>query len=247
MTIFEIPVLLDIFDGFTPQGSWLAGKLGSFLGEDMLLDVYAHFRATTGGGPVGMIESEVPRRDNKAFGAYPVPSVRDLDAWLVQDGSLMACECKQWTASSADTRRPVPADPQALADFARAQWAVLITPEVWQEMWTGTTKIALPLKPPTGWSEQAAADARRVLIIWRPLSETGTGCESVLATTTLREGFETGLEVTVFSASLYLRQLLAAGTTALTGNLPRLDAALALLRTVAREGTGGPDSDVVAA
>ncbi|MFC1438027.1 hypothetical protein ABUW04_07125 [Streptacidiphilus sp. N1-10] len=185
-----------------------------------------------------MIESEVPRRDNAAFGDYPVPQVRDLDAWLVHTGSLIACECKQWTASSADTRRSVPADPQALAGFARAQWAVLTAPQVWQELWTGTTKVALPLRPPGGWSEQAASDAKRVLIVWRPVSVNGTDCESILKTTTMREGVEVDLEVAVFSASLYLRQRLAAGDTALIGTFPRLDALLALLRTVV--GESGP-------
>jgi hypothetical protein len=233
MTTYDIPALLHVFDRYAAGSSRDAGLLSSFIGEDVLLDVYAHYLSQR--GPVQLIKSEVPHRDHTAFGTGAVPSVRDLDAWLVQDGALIACECKQWTASSADTRRSVPADPKALAAFARAQWVELTTPAVWAEWWNGTTKIALPLRAPHGWTADHAVTAKRALIIWRPVSQSGTTCESALQTTTLRNGTDEPLTVSVFSASLYLRQLLAEGTTTLTGTFPRIDALLALLRTIVRD------------
>ncbi|MEY9840650.1 hypothetical protein [Streptacidiphilus sp. EB103A] len=210
-TIYRIQALLRRFDEFDVSQGQLTGLLGLAFGEILLLDLLAHSL-----GPVGAeLLAERPRRDDASFDPLlaPCPSVRDLDAWLVvPTRSLIAAECKHWTASSIDARKSVPTDPDALGIYARTQWEALTAPDCWQQ-WTGTTKVALPLRAPTGFTAEDVDAARRILIVWRPVSADGVSPLSRHTTTTLRNGVWVDVIVEVFSASLYLRQLQARGVT----------------------------------
>jgi hypothetical protein len=221
MSSYRIRELLRHFDEFdAKRGGRLTGRLSATFGEDLLLDVLAHALASDGG--VELLQG-VPWRDDVAFHAAqaPKPSVRDLDAWFSQAGELIAVECKQWTASSVDMRRSVP-EAESLKEYAWEQWKILTAADYW-ERWDGTTKIALPLQPPAGWTSEKANRARRILIVWRPISSDGISPLSHHSTTTLRGSEWVELAVEVFSASLYLRGLLAAGIENLPAAFPRLD------------------------
>ncbi|MFE3387452.1 hypothetical protein [Streptomyces anulatus] len=232
MTDYDIGALIQRFDRFESAQGRVTGQLSAAMGEGLLLDVLAHALA-----PSGDVEllPEVPRRDNDAFDAEnaPVPSVRDLDAWLAHAGELVAVECKHWTAASTDARRSVPEDAEERAEYARAQWRELTVPADWAR-WTTTTKIALPLRPPYGWTADQVNRARRILIVWRLVSRDGVSALSRHLTTTRREGEWVDLTVEVFSASIHLRQLLAAGISRLHSTFGQLDTLLEALGTIVR-------------
>lgn len=232
MTDYDIGALIQRFDRFDSEQGRVTGQLSAAIGEDLLLDVLAHALALS--GEVQLLP-EVPRRDDVVFDAVhaPVPSVRDLDAWLAQAGELVAVECKHWTAASTDARRSVPEEAEDFAEYARAQWRDLSAPADWAR-WTTTTKIALPLRPPYGWTTGHVNRARRILIIWRPVSRDGFSAFSRHRTTTRREGEWVDVTVEVFSASIYLRQLLTAGTRRLPSTFGRLDTLLEALDTIIR-------------
>ncbi|MGV9266206.1 hypothetical protein ACWDRR_16260 [Kitasatospora sp. NPDC003701] len=240
MAVYDIAALLARFDTFTADQGALTGRLSSLVGEELLLDVLAHALAPA--GPVELLD-ERPRRDGEAFAvpalpALPVPGVRDLDAWLrLGDGGLVAVECKHWTASSRDGRTSLPQDPDELAVLARRRWRELADPARWQD-WDQVTKIALPLRPPAGATAQDVRRARRVLAVWRPVSCDGVSPFSRLGSSTPSEGQWADVVIEVFSASLYLRRLQAAGTTGLVSAFPRVDELLGAVQALFRPGAG---------
>ena len=139
-------------------------------------------------------DGPVPTKDKAAFGDRPVPSVRDLDAWLESpSGKWWAVEAKNWTAASIDSRT-YGGDPkkrfEELAGILQS------------DHWSGVNKIALPLR-------NDGYEFSRVLAIWRPTSHNGLDPWSSVDTYTLVAGREQPIEVQVFSASLYVTRLLA--------------------------------------
>lgn len=231
MITYDIAALLKRFDTFEFGQGGVTGRLSSLVGEELLLDVLAH--ALADGGPVELLP-ERPRRDDQAFKDAPsdvaVPKVRDLDFWLqLRYRELMVVECKQWTASSAYGGGSVPEDPAGIAEYARRRWEELDVPEWWSNKWDDTTKIALPLRPPAGRTAEDVRKARRVLAVWRPISSNGGSPFSQLSSQTLSGGEWVDVPIEVFSASLYLRQLLADGVRTLT---PVFDGAQTLFDAV---------------
>ncbi|MGW6145601.1 hypothetical protein [Streptomyces sp. NPDC055140] len=138
---------------------------------------------------------------------------RDLDAWLLLDDTeLVAVECKMRTASSWDGTI-IGSD--AVAD-GRCEWLRLKADHFTDPMWTDTNKVALPLKPPrplpAGIADEVAGNPTRILAYWRPVTRAGEWFSDL---TTTSHDTTVPVRVRVFSASLYLRALLANGTDAL--------------------------------
>ena len=77
------------------------------------------------------------------------------------------------------------------------------------------------------------------MAVWTPISEGGQSCLSRAITTALRRGELVTIEVEVFSASMYIREMLEAGSTHLRTNSPDMEAALAALGAVVE--VQGPD------
>jgi hypothetical protein len=228
---YDIAALLSRFDVKVKGGGDLTGKLSSFLGERLLLSVLIRYLSDVEGHAVGVLGGR-PSRDGGEFVAGH-NGVRDLDAWLLLDGGqLAAVECKHLTSSSTDrVFRSVPVDGEAQASYARNVWGWL---GEWfaEQDFNQYSKIALPLKPPKGKLSLDTADARRILAVWTPVAEDGRSCMSRLPTSTLRSGKWTDIEVEVFSASLYLRGLLADGVTHLEAGDEDLGKVLAALNAV---------------
>jgi hypothetical protein len=134
MVSYNITELLDRFDIRSPAegGTGATGKLSSFLGEDLLLDVLAHALAAEGSKVARLLGH--PHGDMAVFDAAGAerPGFRDLDAWLIAGRQLVAVECKQWTSSS---RRyvSVPEDDNRVAEHARREW---------EKAWNGTSTLA---------------------------------------------------------------------------------------------------------
>lgn len=103
-----------------------------------------------------------------------------------------------------------------------------------QAGWSDVNKVALPLKPPRSMPSRDMADVRRILAVWRPVSEDGRSYLSRVATTTVRDGDLADIEVEIFSASLYLRGLLAGGMTHLESGDEDLEKVLAALSAVVK-------------
>ncbi|MGP3777025.1 hypothetical protein ACTWJ8_39955 (plasmid) [Streptomyces sp. SDT5-1] len=219
MLLYNIPALINEFDLREAGRGDVTGRLASLTGEELLLDCL--IPALADAGPLELLPGR-PRRDDAAFTAACErrPTFRDLDAWLaLGDQRLVAVECKQLTAASFKGET-VPEDADALADFARRQWRWLSDPGGWDK-WDSYTKVALPLLPPAGRTPADVQQARRILAVWRPVSQDGISAFSTLNTTTLQDGRWVDVAVEVFSASLYLRGLLAAGVTTLAPSSPR--------------------------
>jgi hypothetical protein len=231
MVRYDIKALLSRFDQRVKGDTELTGKLSSLLGEPLLLTVLERYLRTAEGLHVQRL-SDRPHRDDSEFrgGRDGIP--RDLDAWLLLDQTeLAAVECKHWTSSSTDFRS-VPEDPQETAADARDMWDWLVGAEFMPKVWTQVNKVALPLKPPHSMPAAVTADARRILAVWTPVSKDGGACLSSAETTTIRDGVLAPVKVDVFSASIYLRELLAAGVTHLDAEDPFLERVLAEVSTL---------------
>jgi hypothetical protein len=220
MVAYSIAALIRRFDTHTDTA--VTGTLGKFLGEAILLEALSHSFAADGHA-VTMLPGQ-PTRDDTAFGtSCPRPKERDLDAWLLLDGSqLVAVECKHRTASSFDGST-VPEDPKQLAAYARRRWTTLKADHIDTGDWTDHNKVYLPLRPPASLSPAAVARAmpelRRVLAIWRPVSCDGVSFMSDATSTSVSNDQLIPVTTEVFSASLYLRFLRNQGETHLATSL----------------------------
>ncbi|MFJ5952601.1 hypothetical protein [Streptomyces noursei] len=222
---YRISTLLEQFDvACTPRtcrcGS-LTGALSAFLGEGLLLDALAH--ALVREGRTVQQLPGTPHRDDTAFAPAHATTEerknaltnipRDLDAWLLLDGTeLVAVECKMRTASSMDGKTT---GTVAVSD-GWCEWQRLMGAHFARAVWTDTNKVALPLTPPwplpAGVSEERAANPIRILAYWRPVTRQGHWLSEL---TTTSHDTTIPVHVRVFSASLYLRALLAQGNDAL--------------------------------
>lgn len=217
--------LLDRFDSRADTA--VTGKLSSLLGEAIAAEALCYWLAAQG-HEVELLDGR-PIRDDSAFGVNcPKPTVRDLDFWLRLDRvDLCAVEAKQWTASSCDGAS-VPDEPDELAEFARREWAAVKAAHIDVGDWTHANKIFLPLRPPKGFdgTEAATANARRILVVWRPISHDGREFVSTVEAHSVRNDQLVAVTAEVFSASLYLRSLLASGQTSLPTQLGLTDTIL---------------------
>ena len=124
-------------------------------------------------------------------------------------------------------------DSEALAAHAQAEWEWLVSEHFAPEVrWDKVNKVALPLKPPRRLPSASTADARRILAVWTPISEDGRSCLSRVTKTPLHCGELADTEVEVFSASMYLRDLLAAGTTHLEAESEDMERVLSAVEAV---------------
>jgi hypothetical protein len=235
---YDISALLERFDVKVEGEGAVTGKLSSLLGESLVLTALAHYLGAVENHEVEVLGGR-PERDNAAWGddrSY-VPRQKVLDAWLVLgDGQLVAVECKHWTSSSTHESRSVPEDSEARAAYAMETWTRWVTSAFGpQAGWTDDNKVALPLKPPEGMPSRDMADVRRILAVWTPTSENGRSCMSrPLVTKTVRGGELADTKVEVFSASMYLRGLLADGMKHLEAEDEYLEKVLAALNAVVR-------------
>lgn len=237
MVRYDIAALLSRFDKLTKAETALTGKLSSLLGESLLLSALVRYLAAVEGHEVRLLAGR-PHRDDREFpaGAKGVP--RDLDAWLLLGaGRLAAVECKHWTSSSPNYRS-VPEVCDARAAYARDEmWDWLVREHfVPRKKWTDVNKVALPLKPPAGMPAADVSGARRILAVWTPISSDGRSLLSRVSTTTVRGGKPAGIEVEVFSASMFLRDQLAAGVTHLESEDEGVERLLAELGGLVRAG-----------
>lgn len=240
MVIYDIAALLARFDVRVETETALTGKLSNFLGESLLLSALSRYLTVNRGHQVQVLGGR-PHRDNSELaGRGGAP--RDLDAWLLLDGEhLAAVECKHWTSSSVNYST-VPGTSEALADHAKAEWQWLVSEHFAPLLWTDVNKVALPLQPPRMLPSSSTAEARRILAVWTPVSEDGHSCLSRAATTTVRQGKLVSIEVEVFSASIYLRGLLATGMTHLSAESEDTEEMLAALGAlVEAQDPGGKD------
>ncbi|MFF3957403.1 hypothetical protein ACFYY1_29945 [Streptomyces sp. NPDC001890] len=239
---YRISALLQQFDvACAPracQCSSLTGALSAFLGEGILLDALAH--ALQRESRTVQQLPGTPHRDNTAFAPAHASSEerknalknipRDLDAWLLLDSNeLVAVECKMRTASSMDGRST---GTDAAAD-GRREWQRLMNEHFTKAVWTDTNKVALPLTPPqprpAGLSETKATNPTRILAYWRPVTRQGHWFSDL---TTTSHDTTLPVDVRVFSASLYLRALLAEGTNTLPSSFDHTKARLEQLRLI---------------
>jgi hypothetical protein len=212
MVRYDIVALLSRFDVRVKRDTGLTGKLSYLLGESLALSALERYLSAAEGHRVQVL-SDRPHRDDTEFpgGHDEVP--RDLDAWLLLDETeLAAVECKHWTSSS-NNYRSVPEDFEDIAASAKDMWEWLVSAHFVPQVWTQENKVALPLKPPRCLPDATTADARRILAVWTPVSQDGQSCMSNVTTTTIRGGALAPVKVEVFSASMYLRDLLAVGVT----------------------------------
>jgi hypothetical protein len=233
MVRYDIAALLSRFDVRVEGETTLTGQLSTLLGEGLLLAVLGHYLRTVEGREIEVLDGK-PHRDDAEFqdGREEVP--RDLDAWLLLDEEqLAAVECKQWTSSSTYYGRgSVPATADARAAHAKRMWKMLVSGEFEPWKWTDVNKIALPLKPPDAVASRDTVGVRRILAVWAPVSEDGCSCMSSLPTMTLSAGQWVDIEAEVFSASLYLRDMLASGMTHLDAEDGDLEKMLSALSSV---------------
>lgn len=234
MVAYDLQALVARFDTrFTEPGEGaVVGALSSLIGESLLLDLLADALHGTG-STVRRLPGRPIRDDAEfAFDGMDLPTVRDLDAWLVIDeATLVAVECKHWTSSSRNYRN-VGDD---VAGYALAQWNLLYEEHLHIDDWTDTNKVALPVRPPAGWT-RSMADLRRILAVWTPISSDGHSAFSAATTTSPVDGIYQHLPIKVFSGSLHARALLAQGhrhiKATVSGIQTRLDALDALLSRV---------------
>lgn len=203
---YDLARLVELFDTRVEGHTGLTGRLSSLIGEALLLDGLAHAYAAQG-KTVGALPDR-PHRDDDAFrlAGAAVPTQRDLDAWLVLDGTrLVAVECKFWTSSSIDGKTIVAGQ---LEDAARREWVELETKHLASDRWNSINKVALPLKMPAGLPEQMP---ERVLAVWRPVAADGRSPWSECTVEVLVDGALVPTSVNLFSMSLYARELLRGG------------------------------------
>ena len=235
MVSYNITELVDRFDTRSPaEGeTGVTGKLSSFLGDDLLLDVLAHALAAEG-QKVARLQGH-PHGDIAVFDAAGAerPGFRDLDAWLIAGRHLVAVECKQWTSSSP-RYVSVPGDDNRVAEYARREWEKSVEWHFTRGRWDEVNKVALPLKPPDAAEKASWPDIRRVLAVWTPVSQDGQYAFSSIQTQTLSGTSWKPATVEAFSASLYLRNLRHRGETHLTTTFPQVERLLEGLHALFR-------------
>lgn len=183
--------------------AWLSGAPGApdVAPQDLLTGLVINALQPV----LGEIErlDNVPVRDDLQFGARPKPEVRQLHAWLYAPERRIAC------AVHTPAWEPPTMGQQA---NARRNWDALLDEHFHAHFrsgtgWTTVGAVAMPLRVPF---DEPGLKIRPLLALWAPVSS-GEHYMSETMTASVRQGAPHVTGVQVFSASLYVQALLAAG------------------------------------
>lgn len=193
-----LPRLFDVADR---QGASV-GQLSSLIGEELLIELTAHWLAQERGAAVVRL-ADKPTRDDDAFTeetGITKPRVRDLDAWLLCGQAVFAVEAKMRTAASLGQVS------RALDDTAKARkrWA-LLSERMTSHEWDQDNKVLLPLRRP-----EVAHDVvvgTPIYAVWWPVSDKTLAHHCAVMRGRSADGGPA--DVTVFSGSLYVQHVLS--------------------------------------
>ena len=193
MVTFQRTALLRFYDdkedaGFKHRhrGAHVSAITG-VLGEELLLGLFLDcLRRQTGENAV-VLKGKPRRRGNW------------LDAWVqLRPGCLGQVEIKNWSAHSLGGGKslPITAPQPQIEAAAKARWKRYFGKDH-DKMPSGAKKVLHDYDAPSG--TKLTAPVERILCFWQPLSQNGS---QPLSKATI-----CGKEITVFSASIYLRQV----------------------------------------
>lgn len=199
----NIRELLDFFDDKKDSQKGDASALMSILGEDLNASAYKHFR----NNKVDIISDKVTPGTNNG---------KRLDRWMLdsKNKKLYQCEIKNWAATAIGG--------QELKSGASDEDIKKITKYHWEremnsnfsskhEQPNGVTKVLLAMHKPESYKKLTVEP---LLIYWMPvtLDKKGLNPLSVLSVKPLQLSIETKFsKLSIFSVSLYLRQLYKKG------------------------------------
>lgn len=195
-------------DGFADvdRGAHVSAITG-VIGEDLLLGLFAHYWASQS---PSLLCERIPDKCKA-----PGKKGKRLDGWVtIGNDRLAQVEIKNWSAHSLGERTlPFSASDENVAAAARKRWKDFFGAN--DKMPSSALKILLDMPPP---ERLAGRLVERVLCFWLPVAQDQL---QPLSTATIL-----GKSVSVFSGSIYLRQL---HCDSLDLQVPRVEARLRVL------------------
>lgn len=218
---FDIKELLDFFDDKKESQKGDPNSLVAMFGEELNASVYKHFRINK----VDILEDSVLPGTNKG---------NRLDRWILDKDNkiLFQCEIKNWSASAIGGKQlKLNATDDEIKKIINHYWNRELFKSFSDkiEQPNNITKVLLKMKPPEKYSEGYKIEP--LLIYWMPIS---TDCEltplSTISIKTFNLPIKTDFEnLTIFSVSLYLRQLYKSGVQSIDLEMPMLERRISTL------------------
>lgn len=196
----DIKELLDFFDDKKDSKKGDANALMAIMGEDLNASVYKHYRSN---------EVEILHDDSVLAGGK---GGKWLDRWVVdkENRKILQCEIKNWGATALGGKKlSSDANDENIKKVAEHHWKRELNNNFSEtkEHPNGVTKVLFPMRKP---KEYEKYKVEPLLIYWMPISADLNGLNplSKLPVNHLHSVIKTDFrELTVFSVSLYLRQL----------------------------------------
>ena len=200
---FNIKELLDFFDDKKNSQKGDASALMALLGEDLNSAVYKHFR----NNKVEILDDSVLPGTSKG---------KRLDRWIVdtENAKMYQCEIKNWAATAIGGR--------SLKSDASDEEIKQVTEHYWKHQLnndlsstakhpTSVSKVLLKMKKPE--SHGHILKIEPLLIYWMPISLDTQKLNplSVVTVKSLKLPMSEFSKLTIFSVSVYLRQLYKRG------------------------------------
>jgi len=200
----NIKELLDFFDDKKDSEKGDANALMAVMGEDLNAAVYKHFR----NNKVEILHDESVLAGGKG-GKW-------LDRWVVdkENKKIFQCEIKNWGATALGGKKlSSDANDENTKKVAKHHWGRELNNNFSEtkEHPNGVTKALLAMRKPKGYEKYKVES---LLIYWMPITSDPNGLNplSKLPVTYLHSVIKTDFnELTIFSVSLYLRQLYKKG------------------------------------
>jgi len=197
----DIKELLDFFDDTPSKGN--ASAIVGMLGEDLNAAVYKHFT-----------RNNVEVQGDSVVQGFK--GGKNLDRWILdtKKNSLYQVEIKSWSATAIGGRRlKSDAGDEEISRIAKYYWDQQMNSSFSKEKKhpNNVSKVLLKMRPP---EKYKTLNVEPLLIYWMPITSDPNGLNplSKLPVTYLYSVIKTDFnELTIFSVSLYLRQLYKKG------------------------------------
>ncbi len=197
----DIKELLDFLDDKKDSEKGDANAIISVFGEELNASAYKHFR----NNKVEILSDSVTQGTK---------SGHRLDRWIVDGNLLYQCEIKNWAATAIGGKQlKSDANSLEIGAIAREHWDQQLKSDLsdFGKHPNGVTKVLLKMKPP---DKYKSLEVEPLLIYWMPISPDKEKLNPLFLVPV--ENFNLPMKnifskLSVFSVSLYLRQLYNAG------------------------------------
>lgn len=224
----NIKELLDFFDDTPSKGN--ASAIVGMIGEDLNAAVYNHFT----GNNVEVLNDSV---------VQGFKGGKNLDRWIfdTKRNILHQAEIKSWSATAIGGRRlKSDAGDEEISRIAKYYWDQQMNSSFTKEKKhpNNVSKVLLKMKLPGNRTDISVVES--LLLFWMPITSDRAGLNPMSKITVehLHSVFDTEFkELTIFSVSLYLRQLYkrGMGEKFIDLDLPHFEDRMSILARLTKE------------